>query len=68
MIFKCDRLFYWPDADASSPRRSRGMLASVEGQQKKPIAQKIMLLLLLSLFQYDNESLKDIYSLSTITT
>ena len=41
MIFEGNRQFYWPDTDASSPRRSRGLLAGIcVGPIKMPIRRK----------------------------
>ena len=40
MTFEDDRLFYWPDADASSPRQRRWLLASVKGQQQSVSHEK----------------------------
>ena len=50
MIFKANRLFYLPDANASSPRRSRELLSSLKASIEKAYrTKKIMLLLLSSL-------------------
>ena len=34
IIFRAIGFFHWPDTDSSSPRRSRRLLASAEGQYK----------------------------------
>ena len=53
MIFEKDRLVYWPDADASS--------RSLSNEKNHFIT------IIIIFFQNDNDSLKHMYSLSTIT-
>ena len=61
-------LYYCPTQMLAARGGVEGMLQSAEGNNTAYRTQKIMLLLLLSLFQHYNESLKRIYSLSTVTT
>ena len=63
MIRQGDMHFYWPDTNASSPKQSRGWLASVEGELKSLSHEKNHVITIIVTYPLNLENIFIIYLL-----